>query len=53
MTKVKGHATETDVDQGRVRAEDKTGNAEAELLLTWVGSIGLRRSWMSGGPWSM
>ena len=30
VTKVKGHATEADVDQGRVREEDKLGNAEAD-----------------------
>ena len=29
MTKVKGHATETDVEQGRVRLEDRLGNIEA------------------------
>ena len=30
MTKVKGHATEADVEQGRVRAEDRLGNMEAD-----------------------
>ena len=30
VTKVKGHATEADVEQGRVRLEDKLGNAEAD-----------------------
>ena len=29
MTKVKGHATDADVEQGRVRLEDKLGNAKA------------------------
>ena len=30
VTKVKGHATDTDVEQGRVRLEDQLGNAEAD-----------------------
>ena len=30
VSKVKGHATEADVDQGRVRMEDRLGNAEAD-----------------------
>ena len=30
VTKVTGHATDVDVDQGRVRVEDKLGNAEAD-----------------------
>ena len=30
VTKVKGHATDADVDSGRVRLEDKHGNAEAD-----------------------
>ena len=30
VTKVTGHATDVDVDQGRVRLEDKLGNAEAD-----------------------
>ena len=30
VTKVKGHATDADVEQGRVREEDKFGNAEAD-----------------------
>ena len=30
VTQVKGHATEADVEQGRVREEDKVGNAEAD-----------------------
>ena len=30
VTKVKGHATDADVDSGRVRLEDKLGNAEAD-----------------------
>ena len=30
VTKVKGHATGADVEQGRVRLEDKLGNAEAD-----------------------
>ena len=29
-TKVKGHASEADVEQGRVREEDRLGNAEAD-----------------------
>ena len=31
VTKVKGHATEADVQQGRVRYEDRLGNAEADV----------------------
>ena len=30
VAKVKGHATEEEVDQGRVRAEDRLGNIEAD-----------------------
>ena len=30
VTKVKGHAEEKDVQQGRVRLEDQVGNAEAD-----------------------
>ena len=30
VSKVKGHATEADVDQGRVRMDDRHGNDEAE-----------------------
>ena len=30
VTKVKGHATEVDVHQGRVREEDRVGDAEAD-----------------------
>ena len=30
VTKVKGHANETDVEQGRVRLEDQLGNVEAD-----------------------
>ena len=30
VTKVKEHATDADVDQGRVRLEDKLGDAEAD-----------------------
>ena len=30
VTKVKGHATDADVEQGRVRLEDRLGNAEAD-----------------------
>ena len=30
VTKVTGHATDVDVAQGRVRIEDKLGNAEAD-----------------------
>ena len=30
VTKVKGHASEADVDQGRVRLEDRLGNIEAD-----------------------
>ena len=31
VSKVKGHATEADVEQGRVRLEDRLGNAEADI----------------------
>ena len=30
VTKVKGHAIEADVDQGRVKLEDRPGNIEAD-----------------------
>ena len=30
VTKVEGHATEADVDQGLVKIEDRLGNAEAD-----------------------
>ena len=30
VTEVKGHATDCDDEQGRVRLEDKLGNAEAD-----------------------
>ena len=30
VTKVKGHAEDSDVQQGRVRFEDQLGNAEAD-----------------------
>ena len=30
VTKVKGHATDADVEQGRVRLEDRLGNAQAD-----------------------
>ena len=30
VTQVKGHATDSDVEQGRVRLEDQLGNAEAD-----------------------
>ena len=30
VTKVKGHAEDVDVQQGRVRLEDQVGNAEAD-----------------------
>ena len=30
VTVVKGHATDSDVEQGLVRLEDKLGNAEAD-----------------------
>ena len=30
VTKVKGHATEADVEQGRVRLEDRLGNQKAD-----------------------
>ena len=30
VTKVTGHATDTDVEQGRVRLEDQLGNPEAD-----------------------
>ena len=30
VTKVKGHATEADVEQGRVRLEDRLGNEKAD-----------------------
>ena len=30
VTKVKGHATDADVEQGRVLLEDRLGNAQAD-----------------------
>ena len=30
VTKVKGHASDDDVEHGRVRLADKVGNAEAD-----------------------
>ena len=39
VTKVKGHATDADVDQGRVRLEDRLGNAEADT----AADLGRRR----------
>ena len=44
ITEVKERATEADVEQGGVLAEDKFGSAEADTA---------RRLWMSGVPWSM
>ena len=38
VTKVKGHATDAHVDQGRVRLEDRFGNAEADT----VADLGMR-----------
>ena len=32
VTKVKGHAEDSDVQQGRVRLEDQLGNAEADAV---------------------
>ena len=58
VTKVKGHATDADVDQGRVRLEDRLGNAEAdaaadlggrhqcELVMdAWRGLLKVRARW--------
>ena len=41
VTKVEGHAAEADVDQGRVRLEDRLGNAGLILLLILIGVISL------------
>ena len=37
VTKVKGHATDADVDQGRVRLKNRLGNAETDTVadLVW------------------
>ena len=40
-TKVTGHATEADVEQGGVRAEDKFGMLKLTLLQIWGGVISL------------
>ena len=49
VTEVKGDATDSDVELGRVRLEDRLGNAEADaLLLIWVGVINLSCSLMLG-----
>ena len=42
VTRVKGHATEADVQQGRELDEDRLGNAEADsdlgrTLPAWIG----------------
>ena len=50
VTKVEGHATEADVDQGRVRVEDRLGSDEAD---TAAGVSSLRRLWMRDGRCSM
>ena len=48
VTKVKGHATDADVEQGRIRPEDRLGNAEADT----AADLGRRHqrswSWMLG-----
>ena len=49
VTKVKDHATETDVEQGRGRRTG-LGTLRLNLLLTWVGGISQRRLCISGGP---
>ena len=40
VTEVRGHATEADVEQGRVRLGDQLGNAEADTA-----DLGRRRAW--------
>ena len=49
VTKVKGHATEDDVDQGRVRMEERLGNAEADTVAILGRPISLNQLWMPGG----
>ena len=51
ISKVKGHATEADVEQGGVLAEDKCGNAETDTAADWGDVISLRRLWISSVPW--
>ena len=43
VRKVKGHATEADVQQGRVRAEDRFGNEEANAAADLGGRHQLER----------
>ena len=42
VTKVKGHAEDVDVQQGRVRLEDQLGTLRLMLLRTWVVVITLK-----------
>ena len=48
VTKVEGHATDADVDSGRVGLEDKHGNAEADEAADLVGYISLNFSLVLG-----
>ena len=53
VTKVKGHAEDSDVQQGRVRLEDQLGNAEADAVAYLVVVISLKFSLMVGVGHSM
>ena len=46
VTKVKGHAEDVDVQQGRVRLVDQQGMLRLMRLLIWVVAINLRLSLM-------
>ena len=45
---VKGHATDGDVEQGRVWLEDKLGNFEADAAADLKGAISLSCLWLLG-----
>ena len=47
ITKVKGHATKADVEQGGVRTEDRFGNAEADTAPDLGRRHQSERWWMS------
>ena len=55
VTKVKGHATEADVQQGKVREEDRFGNEEADAAADLGGrqQVSWKGLWMSGVLCSM
>ena len=51
-TEVNCHATEADLEQGRVRAEVRLGNIQADTAADLSRRYqSERRLWISGGPW--